>query len=106
MSNLILPQKCLHLLDAKKVKKFKLASSYAVFPKIDGWYLTIDYLNGTWGKLTSSAGREIPSLEYISSFFHQVKGIKGDYRFIFEGTILSSGGCEITSVPPFSSGNI
>lgn len=87
MSNLILPQKCLHLLDAKKVKKFRLDSPYAIFIKIDGWYLTIDYINGDWGQLTSSAGRVVPSLTYISSFFPQVKGITGDYRFIFEGTI-------------------
>ena len=87
MSDIILPQKCLHLLDAKKVKKFQLSSPYAIMEKINGWYLTIDYLEGKWGNLTSSAGREVPSLMELSSQFKMQKGFIGNLRFIFEGII-------------------
>lgn len=80
-------QKVLHLKDAKKKKSFHLHDDYAIMEKKDGWYMTIDYLDGHWGSLRSSAGREIPSMFDISGLFQGIKTLTGNYRFILEATV-------------------
>lgn len=81
-----LPQKALHYSEAKLKKNFTL-STYAVMPKIDGWFVMLDYIDGEWGKLTSRAGREIPSLDYLNEYFPKALVPKQDTRLIFEATI-------------------
>lgn len=79
-------QKALHLSDAKKKKSFILRE-VAVLEKLDGWYVYIDIINGKWGKLCSSSGREIPSLEYLQPLIAKTFTTAVSTRFIFEATI-------------------
>lgn len=84
-------QKALHLSDAKKVKKFKFGE-YAIMEKLDGWYCYIDYIDGKWGILRTSVGREIPSLNHLTKIFQdKVKnGSLEPCRLIFEATIANT----------------
>ena len=79
-------QKVLHFSEAKKKKSFKL-SNYAILEKLDGWFVYIDCIEGRWGTLNSSAGREIPSLEYLSKKITRLTPPARSTRFIFEATI-------------------
>jgi hypothetical protein len=87
-NNMALPiQKVLHLSEAKKKKSFQFNSNYAILPKLDGWYVYLDCIEGIWGELCSSAGREIPSLTYLSKKFKRLSTPSRNLRFIFEVTI-------------------
>lgn len=79
-------QKALHYHEAKAKKNFTLGT-YAIMPKIDGWYFYIDFIDGKWGKLTSRAGREIPSVAHLNDLIEKSTLPKKDIRLIFEGTI-------------------
>ena len=79
-------QKALHYNEAKAKKNFQLGT-YAIMPKIDGWYFYIDFIAGKWGKLTSRAGREIPSVAHLNDLIEKAITPIGDFRLIFEGTI-------------------
>jgi hypothetical protein len=82
-----LPQKVLSYTEAKKKKSFRTTTNYAILPKIDGWYVYLDCIEGIWGELCSSAGREIPSLTYLSKKFKRLSTPSRNLRFIFEATI-------------------
>ena len=87
-NNMALPiQKVLHLSEAKKKKSFQFNSNYAILEKLDGWYVYLDCIEGIWGELCSSAGREIPSLTYLSKKFKRLSTPSRNLRFIFEATI-------------------
>ena len=79
-------QKALHYNDAKAKKNFTLGT-YAIMPKIDGWFFMIDFIDGKWGKLTSRAGREIPSVVHLNGLIEKAILPNRDLRLIFEGTI-------------------
>jgi DNA ligase-1 len=79
-------QKALHYHEAKAKKNFTLGT-YAIMPKIDGWYFYIDFIDGKWGKLTSRAGREIPSVAHLNGLIEKAILPNRDLRLIFEGTI-------------------
>jgi len=79
-------QKALHYHEAKAKKNFTLGT-YAIMPKIDGWYFYIDFIDGKWCKLTSRAGREIPSVAHLNDLIEKSTLPKKDIRLIFEGTI-------------------
>jgi hypothetical protein len=81
------PQKALHYSQAIKKKAFDITKEYCIFEKLDGWYVYIDYINDKWQPLCSSAGRPIPSLEYLLVNFKKLKAPKTPTRFIFEATI-------------------
>ena len=66
------PQKVLHLHLEEAKKKPKITGRYIVTEKLDGWYGYIDYLQGEWGKVTSSSGREIPSLLWARQVFQEL----------------------------------
>lgn len=81
-------QKALHLNKALEKKSFNFSrSDWAVMPKLDGWYVYADYLEGHWQPLSSSAGREIPALSDLSARLKELKPIESSARFIFEATI-------------------
>lgn len=80
-------QKVLHLSEAKKKKSFTFSRNYAILPKLDGWYVYLDCIAGRWGKLSSSAGREIPSLEDLSAKLSKLHTPSRNLRLIFEATI-------------------
>lgn len=87
-TNMTLPiQKVLHLSEAKKKKSFTFSRNYAILEKLDGWYVYVDCIEGVWGKLCSSAGREIPSLDYLSVKLKKLSSPSRNLRFIFEATI-------------------
>jgi DNA ligase-1 len=87
-TNMTLPiQKVLHLSEAKKKKSFTFSRNYAILPKLDGWYVYVDCIEGIWGQLCSSAGREIPSLTYLSAKLKKLSSPSRNLRFIFEATI-------------------
>jgi len=79
-------QKVLHFHEAKAKKNFKL-ETYAIMEKKDGWLLYCDFIDGKWGKLSSRAGREIPSVDYLNPLIASVIFPKQDTRLIFEATI-------------------
>jgi ATP-dependent DNA ligase len=79
-------QKVLHFHEAKAKKNFKL-ETYAIMEKKDGWLLYIDYIDGTWGKLSSRAEREIPSVAYLNELIAKSLSPKENLRLIFEATI-------------------
>jgi ATP-dependent DNA ligase len=60
------PQKVLHLKDELKKKNPKLFGSYMLTPKLDGWYVYMEYnpLYG-WGNPKSSRSRVIPALTHL-----------------------------------------
>lgn len=81
-------QKALHLNKALEKRSFNFSrSDWAVMPKLDGWYVYADYLEGHWQPLSSSAGREIPALSDLSARLKELKPIESSARFIFEATI-------------------
>lgn len=77
------PQKVLHLHLEEAKKKPKITGSYIVTEKLDGWYGYIDYIDGEWGSITSSSGREIPSLIWAKKKFQEIT-LESDVRLIFE----------------------
>ena len=77
------PQKVLHLHLEEAKKKPKITGSYIVTEKLDGWYGYIDYVDGKWGNITSSSGREIPSLIWAKEKFQELV-LESDIRLIFE----------------------
>jgi ATP-dependent DNA ligase len=79
-------QKVLHFHEAKAKKNFKL-ETYAIMEKKDGWLLYCDFIDGKWGKLSSRAEREIPSVDYLNPLIASVIFPKQDTRLIFEATI-------------------
>jgi DNA ligase-1 len=79
-------QKALHYHEAKAKKNFTLGT-YAIQPKLDGWFVMVDYIDGKWGKLTSRAGREIPSVAYLNELIVKSLSPKVNLRLIFEATI-------------------
>jgi ATP-dependent DNA ligase len=80
------PQKALHYNEAKAKKNFTLGT-YAIQPKLDGWYCMLDYIDGNWGKLSSRAEREIPSLDFLHEHIYKCLSPAENTRFIFEATI-------------------
>jgi DNA ligase-1 len=79
-------QKVLHFHEAKAKKNFNL-ETYAIMEKKDGWLLYIDYIDGKWGKLSSRAEREIPSVAYLNELIAKSLSPKENLRLIFEATI-------------------
>jgi ATP-dependent DNA ligase len=79
-------QKVLHFHEAKAKRNFKL-ETYAIQPKLDGWLLYCDYIDGKWGKLSSRAEREIPSVAYLNELIAKSLSPKENLRLIFEATI-------------------
>jgi ATP-dependent DNA ligase len=79
-------QKVLHFHEAKAKKNFKL-ETYAIMEKKDGWLLYCDYIDGKWGKLSSRAEREIPSVDYLNELIAKSLSPKENLRLIFEATI-------------------
>ena len=79
-------QKALHYNEAKAKKNFQLGT-YAIMEKLDGWLVYIDYINGKWGKLSSRAEREIPSLDFLHEHIYKVLSPRENIRLIFEATI-------------------
>lgn len=77
------PQKVLHLHLEEAKKKPKITGGYIVTEKLDGWYGYIDYIDGEWGNVTSSSGREIPSLLWARNKFQEII-LESDIRLIFE----------------------
>jgi hypothetical protein len=81
-------QKALHLSKALEKKSFDFSkSSWALMPKLDGWYVYIDCLEGRWQELSSSACRVIPALAEYSNELKKVKSLTKSTRLIFEATI-------------------
>jgi ATP-dependent DNA ligase len=80
---MVKPQKVLHLHLEEAKKKPKITGRYIVTEKLDGWYGYIDYVQGEWGKVTSSSGREIPSLLWARQVFQELTP-ESDIRLIFE----------------------
>lgn len=81
-------QKALHLNKALEKKSFNFSrSDWAVMPKLDGWYVYLDCIEGHWQQLSSSAGREIPALSELSQKLKALKPTESSARFIFEATI-------------------
>lgn len=79
-------QKALHYNEAKKKKSFTL-QTYAIMEKRDGWFVTADFIDGKWGKLTSRAEREIPSIAYLNEKIEEALHPSQNLRLIFEATI-------------------
>lgn len=79
-------QKALHYNEAKAKKNFQLGT-YAIMEKRDGWLLYIDCIDGKWGKLSSRADREIPSVDYLNPIIANSITPIQDIRLIFEATI-------------------
>jgi|688.fasta_scaffold91505_4 ATP-dependent DNA ligase len=79
-------QKVLHFHEAKAKKNFELGT-YAIMEKKDGWLLYCDYIDGKWGKLSSRAEREIPSVAYLNELIAKSLSPKENLRLIFEATI-------------------
>ncbi len=84
------PQKVLHLHIEEKKKKPQINYDYLMLEKLDGWYVYIDYISGTWHYPRSSAGRIIPSFQWMrdEGFLDKhIKPLPIDCRFIVEATI-------------------
>lgn len=79
-------QKALHYNEAKAKKNFEFGT-YAIMEKLDGWFVYIDYIDGNWGKLSSRAEREIPSLDFLHEHIYKCLSPAENTRFIFEATI-------------------
>lgn len=79
-------QKALHYNEAKAKKNFEFGT-YAIMEKLDGWFVYIDYIDGTWSKLSSRAEREIPSLDFLHEHIYKCLSPAENTRFIFEATI-------------------
>jgi DNA ligase-1 len=79
-------QKALHYNEAKAKKNFELGT-YAIMEKLDGWLVYIDYIDGNWGKLSSRAEREIPSLDFLHEHIYKCLSPRENIRLIFEATI-------------------
>lgn len=80
------PQKALHYSEAIKKKNY-IPHTFAIQPKLDGWFVMIDFIDGKWGKLTSRAEREIPSIAYLNEKIEEALHPTQDLRLIFEATI-------------------
>ena len=81
-------QKVLSLHKELLKKKPQLQGEYMLSVKEDGWYLTIDYWNGEWQPIRSSAGREIPSTSILHKLiFDKLPRPNKNVRLIMEGTI-------------------
>ena len=80
------PQKALHYNEAVKKKNY-IPNTFAIQPKLDGWFVMIDFIDGKWGKLTSRAEREIPSIAYLNEKIEEALQPSQDLRLIFEATI-------------------
>ena len=80
------PQKALHYNEAVKKKNY-IPNTFAIQPKLDGWFVMIDFIDGKWGKLTSRAEREIPSIAYLNEKIEEALQPTQDLRLIFEATI-------------------
>lgn len=80
------PQKALHYSEAVKKKNY-IPNTFAIQPKLDGWFVMIDFIDGKWGKLTSRAEREIPSIAYLNEKIEEALQPTQDLRLIFEATI-------------------
>lgn len=81
-------QKVLHLDKALAKKSFNFSrSDWALMPKLDGWYVYIDCLEGRWQQLSSSACREIPAFQDLTEKFSKIKPLAKSGRLIFEATI-------------------
>ena len=81
-------QKVLHLHKELEKKKPKIQGDYFVTEKLDGWYVYADYINGVWTNVTSSSGREIPSLLWMKlGILKQLPTPKFNCRLIAEATI-------------------
>jgi ATP-dependent DNA ligase len=80
------PQKALHYSEAVKKKNY-IPQTFAIQPKLDGWFVYIDYIDGKWGKLSSRAEREIPSLDFLHEHIYKCLSPAENTRFIFEATI-------------------
>ena len=80
------PQKALHYSEAVKKKNY-IPQTFAIQPKLDGWFVMIDFIDGKWGKLTSRAEREIPSIAYLNELIAKALTPAEDIRLIFEATI-------------------
>jgi ATP-dependent DNA ligase len=80
------PQKALHYSEAIKKKSY-IPQTFAIQPKLDGWFVMLDYIDGKWGKLSSRAEREIPSLDFLHEHIYKCLSPAENTRFIFEATI-------------------
>lgn len=85
-------QKVLHLSKELEKKKPNINYFYIIKPKLDGWFVYVDYINGVWQDLKSSADRIIPAFSWMKEedFFKQQFPkipFSRNFRLIFEATI-------------------
>jgi len=81
-------QKVLHLHKELEKKKPKIDGDYIITEKLDGWYIYVDYINGSWSNIMSSAGREIPSMVWArSKMLERLPTPSFNCRVIAEATI-------------------